>query len=206
MILSRRQFVSALPLALLAGVALAPVGCGGDEGVRKYDTPKTTEPGPKIGPTASGDYRLLGLMVPADDPQWFFKYNGPADHLTKYEADFDKLAASIQLVGGAPDYTPPAGWKKGPGRDGFVKVFGTVITDDGKQEVSITQSAGGVGMNLSRWVGQIGLKSGADDEAKYTTVIDGRGVKVRRVDLRGPQDPATKRGPMMGGGMPAGHP
>jgi hypothetical protein len=198
MILSRRRPLYALPFGLLACLALVPAGCGGDSGVHSYDVPKSTAP----APAAAGEYRLLGLMVPADNPEWFFKYAGPADDLTKYEADFNKLAASVQLAAGGPEFTPPEGWKKGPGRQ---FVFATVQSADGKQEVTVTQSAGGVDQNLTRWLGQIGLKPGADDAAKYTTVIDGKGVKVRRVDLRGPQNPATKRGPMMGG-MPAGHP
>ena len=143
-------------------------------------------------------------MVPADNPVWFFKYNGPSDEITKYEADFDKLAASVKSNGAAPpDFTPPEGWQKGPGRGDIV--FATVVTKDGQQEVSLSKSGGGVGTNLSRWVGMIGLKPGRDDVEKYTKTIDGSGVKVLRVDLRGPNNPATKRGPMMGG-VPPGHP
>jgi hypothetical protein len=202
----RTPFSRLLPFALLAGVALVPAGCGGD-GVRKYDAPKSSERAPETADKpAAGEFRLLGLMVPADNPQWFFKYNGTADEITKHEADFDKLAAGVQLAGGQPDFAVPDGWKRGPGRDGFVKVFATVKPDDGKQEVSITQSGGGVETNLGRWVGQIGLKAGPDDVAKYTKAIDGKGVKVLRVDLRGPKDPTTSRGPMMGGGLPPGHP
>jgi hypothetical protein len=157
--------------------------------------------------TEGGEYRLLGLMVPAENPEWYFKYNGPADEMTKHEAGFDKLAASIALNGNAPpEFTVPEGWTKGPGREGFVKVFATAKPVDGKQELTITQSGGGVETNLDRWVKMIGLKPSRDDVAKYTKVIDGKGVKVLRVDLRGPADPTTKRGPMMGGGMPAGHP
>ncbi|HEY1191967.1 MAG TPA: hypothetical protein VGE74_30335, partial [Gemmata sp.] len=187
---------SVLPSALVAGLAAFVLGCSGGDGVQMYTAPKAEGAGP--GAPAGGDYRLLGLMVPADNPVWFFKYNGPADELNKYEADFDKLAASVKMVGGEPEFTPPEGWKRGPGRDGFVKVFATVLTNDGKQEVSITQSGGGVETNLNRWVGMIGLQPGPDDTTKYTKVIDGAGVKVRRIDLRGPKNPATNRAPMMG--------
>jgi hypothetical protein len=205
MTFARVQLLRILPVVLLACVALVPAGCGNEEGVTKTQVPKS-EPGPKAEPGADA-YRLLGLMVPADDPKWFFKYNGPIEEITKYEAGFDQLAATVAVNGAAPlEFTPPEGWQKGPGRDGFVKVFATVKPTDGKQEVTITQSAGGVEQNLNRWIGQIGLKPGADDMAKYTKVIDGKGVKILRVDLRGPTDPTTKRGPMMGGGLPPGHP
>lgn len=200
----RPRASSILPLALLAAAALAPAGCGGGDGINSYTVPKTTEPARKPEPAPGGDYRLLGLMVPADNPMWFFKYNGPADEITNHEAGFDKLAASIKHNGeNPPEFTVPEGWERGPGRDGFVKVFATAKPKGGTQEVTITQSGGGVAPNLGRWVGMIGLKPGADDTAKYTKVIDGQNVKVLRVDLRGPNDPTTKRGGMM---MPPGHP
>jgi hypothetical protein len=198
MILTRCSFSRTLPFALVAALGLVPAGCGTEEGVSRTQVPRATDTGPRGAPAADA-YRLLGLMVPADDPQWFFKYNGPIDEITKYEAGFDTLAATVSVSGGAVDFTPPEGWQKGPGRDGFVRVLATVRPTDGKAEVTVTQSAGGVGQNLDRWVGQIGLRRGGDDVAKYTKVIDGKGVKVRRVDLRGPTNPATKRGPMMGG-------
>ena len=205
MAFSRRRFPHILSLALAACVALGPVGCGGD-GVNSYSVPKTTELTRPAPAPAAGDYRLLGLMVPADKPVWFFKYNGTLDVVAKYEADFEKLAASIEYSGdGPPTYTPPDGWQKGPGRE---MIYATVVTSDGKQEVGISQlplKGDAVRSNLSRWVGMIGLKSGADDVNKYTKVIDGKGVKIRFVDLRGPKDPTTNRG---GGGMamPPGHP
>ncbi len=195
----RVRFV--LPFALVAGLTVGVIGCGGAESVQTYTAPKS-EGGKAPGAVeAVAEYRLLGLMVPADKPVWFFKYNGPADQITKYEADFDKLAATVKQTGDAPpEFAPPAGWVRGPGRDGFVKVFATVVTADGKQEVSIAQSGGGIEPNLTRWVGMIGLQSGPDDVTKYTKTVDGTGTKVLRVDLRGPKNPVTNRGPMMGGG------
>jgi hypothetical protein len=208
MTFTRIRVPQIIPLALLACVALLPVGCGSGEDVKAYKVPKTTEREKKdlTPPTETGEYRLLGLMVPADNPMWFFKYSGPSDEVAKYEADFDKLAASVKFNGPAalPDFTPPEGWERRPGRGDIVRA--TVVTKDGKQEVSLSSSGGGVETNLGRWVGQIGLKSSRDDEAKYTKVVDVNGGKALRVDLRGPNNPATKRGPFMGSGMPAGHP
>ena len=162
MIFTRLRFLHILPFALLAAVALVPAGCGTEEGVSKTQVPKTTEPsGRGATEPATGDYRLLGLMVPADNPVWFFKYNGPTDEITKYEAGFDKLAASVAVNGATPlEFTPPEEWQKGPGRDGFVKVIATAKPSDGKQEVSITQSAGGVEQNLTRWGWSDRIKAG----------------------------------------------
>lgn len=185
--------VRAAVLALAACVALVPTGCNSDPGVNSYTVPKDAAP-------AEGGYRLLGLMLPADNPQWFFKYTGTTEVLAKYEADFDKLASSVALVNGTPDFAVPEGWERGPGRESqFVKVFATVNTKakDSGQEISITQSGGGVSTNLKRWVGQIGLQPGPDMLLKYTKLVDVKGGKALRVALQGPKNPVTDRG--MGG-------
>lgn len=198
----RLRFPHILPLALLAGVALLPLGCGNPEGVTKTTVPKDNE-GPKGGggdPTA-GEYRILGGIFPADDPQWFFKLAGPTDALTPYEAGFDELLKSVSLPagGGPPEFSTPKDWTRGPGRAGIV--VATVKTPDGKYEVTVTSSTGGVAPNLRRWaVDQLGQPGfGPDDVAKVTKPIEAKGVKGLRADVRGPKDPAAKRGPFMGG-------
>lgn len=195
-----------LPLALLAGLATGPAGCGGNEGVTKYDVPKDPNAGKKGEPEAAGDYRMLGAMFPADDPQWFFKYSDTAAEVAKNEAGFDEMLKSVKLNGdNPPEFTAPKGWQKDTkGREGFVKVHAIVRPPEGRGEVTLTQSRGGVAANLSRWVGQVGLKPGADDVAKYTkTITTEKGDKGLRVDLKGPNNPETKRGGPM---MPPGHP
>jgi hypothetical protein len=172
-------------------------GCGSGDGVTSYRVPKATER--DAARPAAGDYRMLGLMAPAENPVWFFKFAGPAAEIEKYVADFDAIATSTKLPpgGGVPEFKLPAGWTRGGPREGFVRVDETLKPPGGDLEVTITQSAGGVPANLKRWVDQIGLRPDADDVAKYTRTIDASGVKVLLVDLRGPNDPATKRGPMM---------
>jgi hypothetical protein len=191
-----------IPLALLAVAATLPAGCGGNEGVTKYDVPKEEV---KTGEPAAGEYRMLGAMFPADDPQWFFKYSDTAAEVAKNEAGFDEMLKSVKLNGAsAPDFTAPKGWAREKGREGFVKVHAVVKPPEGKGEVTLTESRGGVEANLSRWVGQVGLKPGAQDVAKYTKAITtASGAKGLRVDLKGPNNPATKRGGPM---MPPGHP
>jgi hypothetical protein len=199
------RFPHILPLALAAAVALGAVGCGGD-GVNSYTVPKTTDPGPKEGPKAAGDpasgpYRILGGMFPADAPQWFFKLAGPTDALTPYEAGFDKMLASVSLPpgGGPPEFATPEGWVRGPGRAGIV--VATVRTPDGKFEVTVTSSAGGVHGNLKRWaVQQLGQPDFTrDDVAKVTSPVQAKGVKGLRADVRGPNNPSGKGGPFAGG-------
>lgn len=196
---------SAVPFALVAGLVFGVVGCSGGDGVQMYTAPKegggpAQQPGG--GGAAAGEYRILGGIYPADDPQWFFKLTGPADDLAKYDADFDKLLASVSLpANGPPKFDAPEGWKVGPGRAGIV--VATVRTPDGKYEVTVTSSTGGVVPNLKRWaVEQLGQKSfGQEDAAKVTKVVEAKGVKGLKADLRGPNNPGGGMGgPRMGGG------
>ncbi|MBP3959799.1 hypothetical protein J8F10_31515 [Gemmata sp. G18] len=192
---------SVLPFALVAGLAVGAIGCGGGESVQTYAAPKS-EGGKAPGAVeAATEYRILGAMYPAKDPEWFFKMSGPADQLAKYEADFDKLLASVSLpANGPPKFDAPEGWKTGPGRAGIV--VATIRTPDDKFEVTVTSSIGGVEANLRRWaVQQLGAKDfGPEDVAKVTKPIDAKGVKGLRADVRGPNNPSPKGGPFMGGG------
>ena len=185
-------------------LALA-AGCGGSDDIKTYTVPKTPEgrrPTPDAGgpePTA-GEYRILGGIYPSDDPAWFFKFPGATDELAKYDADFDKLLASVSLPPtGPPEFVVPDGWKRGPGRAGIV--VATIKTPDGKHEVSVSSSGGGVAGNLSRWAEQLGTGFGPADVTKVTKPIDAKGVKGLRVDMRGPKKPPVSGmgGPMTGG-------
>jgi hypothetical protein len=200
MAFSRHSFSHILSAALVACVALVPVGCGGGDGVNSYNVPKTTDTG-RGGPITAGggEYRILGGMFPADDPEWFFKLAGPADALNAYDAGFEQLLTSVSLQpGGPPEFTPPEGWKRGPGRGQFVAA--TVRTPDGKFEVTVTSSRGGVRENLRRWSeDQLGTAFGAADVPKVTKPVEAKGVKGLKADLRGPNNPAAKGGPFMGG-------
>jgi hypothetical protein len=82
-------------------------------------------------------------------------------------------------------------------------VVATIKTPDGKYEITVTLSKGGVLENLKRWAvdpNQLGAKSfDAADIPKVTKTFDAKGVKGLRADLRGPNNP-SRGGPMMGGG------
>ena len=195
---SLHRFAAVVPVVL---VAVLVVGCGGD-GVQLSTIPKTESkggPGEK-GDPGTGEYRILGGIFPADDPAWFFKFPGPSDALSKYEADFDKILASVTIPpNGDPQYDVPEGWKRGPGRAGIV--VSTALTPDGKYEVALSSSRGGLTGNLERWAEQLGTPFGKDGNAKFTRPVDARGgVKGLRVDMRGPKKPPMGGGgPMMGG-------
>ncbi|MBX9582802.1 MAG: hypothetical protein K2X87_21050 [Gemmataceae bacterium] len=179
----------------VAFAALWAAGCGTDPAISSYRVPRSTEAGQPAPPDApAGDYRILGAMYPADDPQWFLKLTGPADAVAKNEAAFDKLAATLALPAGgakAPTFTLPEGWKLAGPRSIHAE---TVRTPDGL-EMTVTASVGGVAANVDRWAGQVG----AANPAGATRPLDAAGVKGLRVDLRGPKNPsAGGMGPMMG--------
>ncbi|MFO0799128.1 MAG: hypothetical protein U0804_16795 [Gemmataceae bacterium] len=182
----------ALPfVALFASAAV--VGCGGADGVKSYHAPRAAV---ATAPVNSGKYRLLGAMVPADDPVWFFKLSGDADELARYEPGFDALIKSVRFKGekAPPEFTPPDGWKIGPGRAGIVRQ--TVLPPGTKLDVTVVYSLGGVAENLERWVKMLGNAPAAGDEVRYTTKVDAAGGPVRRVDIRGNKNPSAA--PMMG--------
>ena len=197
-----------LSLALLAGAALVPAGCGGGDGVSTYNVPKSTDSGkkdagdpPPAAPAAAGgDYRILGAMFPAGKPgwYWYFKFVGPAELVGTHEADFDKMAKSVKLQADpttVPSLDLPAGWARtGPrvtGGGGVQMRFDEVLKVGGL-ECTVSYVGGGVDGNVGRWAGQVG----APPAAKATTEFTANGVTALRVDLRGPRNPVG--GPMMG--------
>ena len=189
-----------MPFVVLFAAAVA-VGCGSGGVVTSYTVPRRAEATAK---EAADPYRLLGVMVPADDPVWFFKLSGPTSDLTKYEGGFDQLVTSIRYKDdkAVPDFTAPEGWKLGGPRSKTmmsvtVKVDQTVKLPDPTLELTVSSSGGGVGENLDRWVGQLGHKAGPTDRSRFTKVVDSAGGKGLRVDIRGPQNPNAGR-PMMG--------
>ncbi len=192
-----------LPFAVLFAAAAA-VGCGGGDGIHSYTVPRATE---ATGKEATGPYRLLGAMIPADEPIWFFKLSGPTDGLTKYEGGFDQLVSSIRYKDekSVPEFAVPEGWKLGGPRTSSkmgmtVKVDQTVQLPDPSLELTVSTSGGGVGQNLDRWVGMLGQKAGASDRARFAKVVEAAGGKVLRIDIRGPKNPNASGGPMMGKG------
>jgi hypothetical protein len=182
--------------AALLSVALA--GCGSGDEVRSYTVPRASDKGGAAG----GDFRILGAIYPAEDPQWYFKLTGSAVDLAKHEADFDKFIASVRLRPGTlPDFKLPDGWTRGGPRNvssGPVTVTFDETVKIGKNELTISQAQGGTVKNVDRWAKQVGLWGvRADNVGQYTREFPADGVNGVRVDLTGKQNPTG--GPMMGG-------
>jgi hypothetical protein len=197
-------------LAAVLSLAGLAAGCGGDESVRAYKVPRSTErdkAGPVGAPAEGGEYRILGAAYPADDPVWYFKLTGTADDLAKYEAAFDKLLASVKLQGDAvPAFTLPDGWTRGGPRDvsrgGVTVRFEETIKfgpPDQPLEVTISKAGGGLRSNVGRWANQVGYPAPFNVPA-YTKEFQADGVKGVRVDVKGPSNPSGGMRPPMGGG------
>lgn len=198
----RHTFAPILSSLTVAALSLLAVGCGGGDGVEKYNVPKTTESGrgpagdPHAGlnapPAAGGNYRILGAMYPAGQPGWFwfFKFAGPADQIGAQEANFDALAKSVKFGANpkaVPTFDLPAGWERSGPRDLGVMRFDEVLKVGGL-ECTISTAGGGAEGNVSRWAGQVGAGPANPTE------FDANGVKAMRVDLRGPNNPVGGMG------------
>ena len=198
----RRVLLTAAVLSL-AGLA---AGCGGgDEGVRSYTVPRSSDRGEKAGQAAAeaGDNRILGAAYPADNPVWYFKFTGTAADVAKYEADFDKLAASVKLQGDAvPAFALPEGWTLGGPRDvsrGGVTVRFEQTIRAGDSEITVSRAGGGLRENVARWARQVGYPAPFNLPA-YTREFQADGVKGVRVDVKGPVNPFPP------GARPTGNP
>jgi hypothetical protein len=177
----------------LAGLA---AGCGGgEEGVRSYSVPKSSDKSEKGGPAvaaAGGEYRILGAAYPAENAVWYFKFTGTAADVAKYEADFDKMAASVKLQGDAvPTFTLPEGWTLGGPREvsrGGVTVRFEQTIRAGDSEITVSRADGGLVANVSRWAKQVGDLN-VRDPVRATREFQADGVKGVRVDVKGPLNP-----------------
>ena len=188
-------------------VALAVAGCSESESIRVLNEPKS--PPPAV-PNVSADqkqYRTLAAMIPADtggkdNPHWwFFKMSGKAGVVAKYEADFDKLIATVHSTANGEEpitWELPPGWQKS---EGSAIRYATLKPPAGDAEVAVSQAGGSVVFNAQRWWGQLwGQEKDTDiTPVNLSAFVRQEVVKARlilRVDMAGPKDPNVK-GPMM---------
>jgi hypothetical protein len=185
-------------------VALAVAGCSDAEAIRVLEEPKPSKPAPAAIPEEQKQYRTLAAMVPADTGGkegahwWFFKMSGKAELIAKYEADFDKLIATVRSSSNEAEpvsWELPSGWQR---TEGSAMRFATLKPLSGEVEVAVSQAGGSVVSNAQRWWGHLW---GADKAEEITpvnldTVVQRQIVKGRlilRVDMSGPKDPNGAR-------------
>lgn len=172
---------------MIAGMVLVSlVGCG-ESDVRTYDAPK-----PQPAPGDFG-YRILGAMIPAEEPVWFFKMTGTAEELAAKEAAFDAFLATVTFPNGVendPKWTLPEGVKEGPPRE--MRFATLIFVGENPIELSVSQAKGGKLANLQRWAGQVGT----NEIANATKPITVGGIAGVKVSLSGRKNPSA--GGMMG--------
>jgi hypothetical protein len=193
---------------LVAVFSLGLFGCGKDESIYSYDVPKPT---PYAGQQPiPGDYRILGAMFPADNPIWFFKFSGRSEDVARYEAEFDKLLATVKLMPDKtgngmnpsdpvpPQFVVPPDWtrlgERIVRREGITtRIYETLRfgPPESPGEITLTLSGGSVLDNIGRWAAQLGLpQPKVEDLPNFTRLVHADGVTGLRVDLAGPNNPA----------------
>jgi hypothetical protein len=164
-----------------AVLLFALAGCG-EPDVRTYTAPK-----PHPAPADFG-FRILGAMVPAEEPVWFFKMTGPATDVNAQEAAFDAFLASVTFPDGPgkpPKWTVPEGVKVGPPKE--FRFATLIFGGDNPAELSVSEAKGGKDANLTRWAGQVGTT----DTAKATAPIKVGGLPAVKVTMTGPKNPGA---------------
>lgn len=199
---------------VVLGLLVGMLGCQKPDDIQTYKVPKTSDspvPGSaKAEEPAASEYRILGAMFPADQPEWFFRVLGPADKLTPHKDKFVKMIESVRFPNGLskePMFDLPSGWKLGGGRPGQaiggIMIAGpveTVLIDGDKTfEITVTPATGEPFANVRRWA--VDLLGNPDftraDLPNVTKPIETQSVKGLLADVRGPKNPAARR--MMGG-------
>jgi len=185
-------------------------GCQDRDAIRSYTAspptassrPKATAESPPLTET-KGDYRILGAMVPAQNPDWFFRFSGLSADITEHEAEFDQFLKGVRFPQGTsnpPVMDLPEGWKQQ--RAGGFRYATVSFSSDGKPfEIAISTAKGGLQGNLQRWwttlLGNPPREDG--DYMPYTTSVDfPGGLRGARVNMAGPKNPSAAMPAMPG--------
>src|SRR5262249_29271674 len=86
----------ALGLSLFAVLLLA--GCQSDQ-IESYTVPRVQMP----------QTRLIAAIFPQPEKVWFFKLEGPAEHVAEHKAKFDDFLQTVRFVGKGepPEFKAP---------------------------------------------------------------------------------------------------
>jgi hypothetical protein len=191
----------AICVVFVAAVVFAAGGCGESDEIKTTKVPKAAA---EAKTESAGEYRIIGAMFPADEPQWFFKLAGPADKLEPIAPEFEKMLKTVRFPNGlknAPVWDMPAGWQSGGPNPGKMAVDTIRLgPPESPLEATLTQVGGEPVANVGRWAGQVGVTGfTAADLPKYTKPLEAQNIKGLWADVRGPKNPAAARGPFMGG-------
>jgi hypothetical protein len=158
------------------------------------------------GGGAIEDARMLGFLLELPTAAIFLKFTGPAKVIEANQAEFLKLAASIEIAAhgggghatmqppvrapsGRPEFTwtvPPT-WEDRKGRGGRV----VTLAPKGSKETDcylylLAGDGGGIDLNINRWRQQMGQKALSAEEIADLERIDALGTKTVVVKIQGP--------------------
>lgn len=181
-------------------VYFAVIGCNGQEQISTYKIPKVAAT-PKEIQDNKTEYRLWGLIIPADEGQsWFFKTQGESAILKSEQSSLDELKATINFPEGLknkPTWKLPARWtedRANPNRIATLRF--------GENELSVTKFGGDVAGNISRWRGMVGAKLLEESELmkSVTEFKLSTGQTAYLVDVVGFKNPTSSMQKMGMGG------
>jgi hypothetical protein len=181
---------SRLPFFFFTFVLLTPIGCQKEE-IQHYRVPKE-DTGAETESKEPVPTRLLGIIVPQDNPLWFFKLSGPASAVGEQKDAFDRFISSVRFknTGDKPvSWTLPEGWKEEAGGNAFSYATMRFQSQGVPLELTVSYFKNGSGSllaNINRWRGQLNL--GSISEAKLpelTKPIEVDGSKGTFVDMLG---------------------
>jgi hypothetical protein len=176
--------------------------------------------------------RTVGAIAERDGVLWFVKMTGSDDlvaeqkpafvdflkslrfesaspmQLAKEEAPASTNAKHVPANSDAPKWKVPANWQqKAPGP--MITAAYAVTGADGQADVTISKfpgTVGGLGPNVNRWRGQLGLQPLSEDEAaKSAEMVEVDGKKdAYMVDLKGTNARTGKPAHLVALGVPRG--
>ncbi len=175
--------------------------------------------------------RIIAVILHRDDVVWFFKMDGDSELAEQQKPAFVSMLKSLQFgsssgsattdmnqlppshppigdtsggVVAKPKWTVPEGWQEGPAAQFLVAKYVITGTNDATADVNISALAndgGGVGPNIDRWRGQVGLPP-ADDTV--TSQLDETDNKAQVVDFSGTDAKTGKPTRLIGVIVPRG--
>jgi hypothetical protein len=190
---------------------LALAGCGKEESISTYETPRT-EPLPRPlnvdAVRASLDHMLVAI-VPQGDQAWFFKITVPGRDAAAVRPAFNEFVATIDASAGgdSPAWKLPDGWTEETG--GSEMRFATIKLppDQGGAEIAVSSLPRGeqawtafLRDNVARWMRQLQqapLRPDVIDKITRTVPVAGGEATVLEMVGTLPEESTA---------MPAGHP
>jgi hypothetical protein len=114
-------------------------------------------------------------------------------------------AAPAADTGDKPTWTVPAGWQ--PGQLAQFLVARYLVKGDGDTVAAINVSqlsgdGGGLGPNINRWRGQLGLAPVSDDDIAKLPTVDASGAKATLVEIKGIDPRSNKPASLVGVVLP----